>query len=278
MRGYSLIECLCSMAIIAMLSAAITQLLHRSAHTLSAHTEILGQRVAITKAAQVISSAINISERSHIPNLLSISNGSSPKAHHGGPHPVSSLSGSSRPRTSSSIISFIEVEPRYRGRVTRTEFTPTSLEIDICGATMLPTSEQFRTHLILGTSSICQLAGAPQRAGSGCFSLSASNVNGLVATECPPQALLEYLPVVREFSLYIDTTGEFRLVSHAGLRILENQPIVRGLRSLDITPIRSEHGTQFFSVALYATSLRKHSFLFANGLTIGDDVWNEILL
>jgi prepilin-type N-terminal cleavage/methylation domain-containing protein len=277
MRGYSLIECLCSMAITAMLLAAITQLLHRSAHTLNAQTEILAQRVAITKTAQVLSSAINISERSHIPNLISITNGSLPRAPHGGAHPVSSLSGSSRPRTASSIISFIEVEPRYRGRITRTEFTPTSIDIDICGATILPTSEQFRTHLILGTSNTCQLTGTPQRKASGCFTLSGSNINGLIATECPPQALLEYLPVVREFSLYIDTTGEFRLVSHAGLRILENQPIVRGLRSLDITSIRSEYGSLFFNVTLYATSLRKHSFLFASGLTIEDNAWNEVL-
>jgi hypothetical protein len=122
------------------------------------------------------------------------------------------------------------------------------------------------------------LAGTPQKTPSGCLSLSASNVTGLIAAECPTQALLEYLPIIREFSLYIDTTGEFRLVSHAGLRILENQPIVRGLRSLDVTTIRAGYGSLFFNVSLYATSLRKHTFLIAGGLTTDENNWNEVLL
>jgi hypothetical protein len=82
---------------------------------------------------------------------------------------------------------------------------------------------------------------------------------------------------MREFSIYIDKTGELRLVSHVGTLILENQPITRGLRSLQVSPFVAASGATLFGVTLVATKARQHTFMLSGALA-QHSLWNEILL
>jgi hypothetical protein len=77
--------------------------------------------------------------------------------------------------------------------------------------------------------------------------------------------------------VYIDATGELRLVSHVGQRIIENQPITRNLRSLDISALQDHTQALIYKIELHVTSARSHRFFWAAGLTKGS-LWNEVLL
>lgn len=277
MRGYSLLECICSLAIVALLTAGMTQLVHRTSSTLGTTASALDQRVSMTKTGLVLSAALSALERTHLPGLVTTTNGTDPKTLYGGPHPATKLSGNTRPRSDSAILSMVEVDPRYRGRVVRSSFTADTVSLEVCGGMEQPGPSTFRSHLVVGLQGMCQLTAQVQRSSTGCFTLSGRAVSGLVAPDCPPHSLLEYLPVVRELSIYIDRTGELRLISHVGTRILENQPIVRGLRALDITPLGFGSEGSMYRIDVHATTARSHRFFFSGGLT-REAIWNEILL
>jgi len=277
MRGYSLLECICSLCIVALLTASMTQLAHRAGTILSTTATALDQRFSIAKTGLTISAALSALERTHLSGVITTTSGSQPTTPFGTPHPAQGLSGTSRPRADSAILSAIEVEPRYRGRITQSTFSADSITVEVCGAPELPDANTFRSHLAIGLHSTCQITGTPTPTINGCFTLSGKNIQGLIANTCPAHSLLEYIPVLREFSLFIDRTGELRLISHVGTRIIENQPIVRGLRALDITPINAGNNTSIYRIDVHANATRSHRFFIAGALT-REAVWNEILL
>jgi prepilin-type N-terminal cleavage/methylation domain-containing protein len=277
MRGYTLLECICSLTIVALLTAGVTQITHRATAILGATSDALEQRFAITKTATALSAALAALERTHIPGVALVTDGSNPTTPHGSAHPAAGLAGNTRPRANSAILSVVEVEPRYRARIVRSSFSGKSLSIDVCGVAEIPGPHTYRSHLAVGLSHICQVTGAPQRLSDNCFTLSGGLISGMLSSTCPPQSMLEYLPVVREQSLYIDRTGEFRLISHVGARIIENQPIVRGLRSLEIRAMQPTIDTLIFRFDIHASATRSHRFLFTGALT-REELWNEVLL
>jgi prepilin-type N-terminal cleavage/methylation domain-containing protein len=277
MRGYSLLECICSLSIVALLAAGVAQIVHRSTTVLGATSDNLEERFALTKSALVIRAALAAHERSHLPGLVSITNGSNPTTSYGGRHPVSSLSGNTSPRSASSIVSIVEVSPRHRGRIIKSSFSADTISVDVCGGVEIPTPNEFRSHIVVGIQGLCQLTGTPEPLNNGCFTITGRVVTGIVSQTCQTNALLEYLPVTRELSIYIDRTGELRLISHVGSRIIENQPIVRSLRSLQITPMKDATYAIIYRIDLYANATRSHRFFVPAGLT-EETIWNEILL
>jgi prepilin-type N-terminal cleavage/methylation domain-containing protein len=279
MRGYSLLECLCGLTLLGLISAVTIRFTQQSSAVVSGMTQQIDSRLALTKAALTVSAALSNLERSHLPGLVSLASGSALRTPYGGSHPVSGVGATSRPRPESDIISVIEIDPRYRGRIRQSSFDSESIEFSVCGSPLLPAPDQFKSHLAVGLSGVCQLTASPQPGSQGCFTVSGRVTQGLLhdSSGCPRAALLEYAPVVREFSLFVDRTGEFRLVSHTGMRILENQPIARGLRSLRVTPAYDLTGAQFFSLEITASNTPLHTFTVAGALTQGS-LWNEILL
>lgn len=277
-RGVSLLECVCSLALVGLLSAVLVQATHRSIQIFQLQAGQLEQRLAVMKTYLALGAALSMTERSHFEMVVSIANGSAPQASDGGPHPVSNLRGTSQPRADSSILSVLEVSPRYRGRIIASSFSGSSVTVRVCELGSIPTQDQFRSYLVLGVSGACQLSGSFTRQGSGCLELVGSNVKGLVRSDgCPPQSLLEFIPIERELSLFIDRTGELRLISHVGLKLLENQPIVRGLRSMMIHETRDTMGAVLYDVAIRATSSPEFSVTIPRGATV-TSIWNEVLL
>jgi len=277
-RGTSLIECVCSLAIVGLLSAVIAHATHQSAQTVQLQADQLEQRLAILKTYLALGAAISMTERSHLRLVASVTDGSAPRASDGGPHPVSNLRGASQPRAASSIFSVLEVEPRYRGRIIKSLFSGSSITLRVCGLGSIPSQSQFRSYLALGPSGACQLTGSIIRQGLGCIELAGSSVKGLVrSTECPAQSLLEFIPIEREISIFIDQTGELRLISHLGLRILENQPIARRLRSIRIQESQNTLGATVYHLTIRASSSPEFKAAILRGTT-ATAVWNEVLL
>lgn len=278
MRGYSLIECLCSLALVGILLSGIAVSTHKASSILGSIANSVDERVSIVKTAAVLSAALSALERSHISGLVSITDGSDPTTPSGAAHPVAGLSGTSRPRANSSVLSAIEVDPSYRGRIVRSVFDGELITIDICGAPNKPSSDQFRSHLVIGLSGACQITGTPNQISTGCFQISGRLLRGLISSGCPSVSLLEYLPVIREFSIHVDRSGELRLISHVGSRILENQPMVRGLRSISIVELTNpDLSPSFYQIGIDASLARQHRFLFASALA-RSPLWNEVLL
>lgn len=277
MRGYSLLECICSLGIISLLTASIVHLTHSSASILSNLSDTLEQRFVMVKTGLVLSASLAALERTHLPGIVTLTDGKNPTTSSGGLHPVRNLRGNTQPRAYSSILSTISVDPRYSGRILKSSFTADTVLIEVCGSPEIPGRNTFRSHLTIGVSGACQLVGTPQRTSDGCFTLSGSPVRGLVSDSCPKHSLLEYLPIISEQSVYVDRTGELRLISHVGARIIENQPIARGLRAIQIHAVHTMHKATIYYFDIFTRTTRSHRFFSAAGLT-RETIWNEILL
>lgn len=278
-RGYSLMECLVALGLTALSSALALQLLKQSCSQLSGATATIEQRLATVKSATIISSSLSALERSHLPQLIWITNGANPKTPSGEAHPVIGLAGTSKPRPESDILSAIEIDPYYQGRIVETRISSQSVSVTICESQSIPAKDQFRSHLLLSAGGLCQITGTPEMLSRGCFSVNGAPVRGLInqGTRCSRNAYLEYRPVSREISLLIDRSSEFRLISHVGMRLIENQPITRGLRELKIQRISPRIDAQFFRIMLRTSAAKWESFLIPAALT-SEAHWNELLL
>lgn len=277
-RGYSLLEFLLGIGITGILSLVTARFVYSSNSVLRAQSDRLEERIVMTKAALVISASLASLERSHLNGLVTITNGNNLTTPSGQRHPLVKLSGTSKPRLESDILSSIGVDPRYRARITKAHFQDTSLELEACELSDLPNREQFKSYLALGLQGACQIVGTPTPQGSHCISLSGTTISGLLnSAPCAPASLHELLPISREFSLFIDQSSQLRLTSHIGLYITENQPLARGLRSMRVTEIGDASGASAYKVTFKGSTQRSLTFLMAGGLT-REAVWNEVLL
>jgi prepilin-type N-terminal cleavage/methylation domain-containing protein len=277
--GFSLLECLVALAITGLVTLISAQLVARLTHVFASRLTQLEQRAVATKTAFILTGVVATSERSHIPELLTITSGSSLILPHGGKHPVAGLSGTSMPRSESDIISAIEVDPRYRARVASSSFSGTDgARIEACELASRFTTSRFRSYLALGPQGLCQFTGDAQATGTGCVTLDARALSGLIRnTPCPRASLLELLPVEREFSVFVDRAGQLRLVSHVGMRIIENQPMARGLRSTTLSTFSDPTGAVFYDLLVTPTSSRSTRFILEAHLA-RRELFNEMLL
>lgn len=278
MRGFSLVECVIALGISALLGLITVQTTHYAATIITHHSQQIAARAVATKAALIISASLVSLERTHLPGLFQVAAGDALITSSGGLHPVSGVSSTSRPRAGSAVISSVEVEPRYRGRVRESTLSGASADLTVCDATSVPSSGQFRSYLAIGLQGLCQFTGVITPSGHGCFLFSGTVTKGLFTNgNCQPASLLEFVPVVREFSIFIDRTGELRLASHVGMRILENQPIARGLRSLTLSEMPDQNRPLLFRLTVVPSSSRPLHFLLPAGLTRAS-IWSEVLL
>jgi hypothetical protein len=278
-RGYSLIECLMGICLIGLMSGLSARFTQQTSGVLTELVRTVEQRIAIARSAAVIAATINSAERSHLSELLVLSEGSTLLAPHGGPHPLNGITNASRPRPESSIISSIEVDPSYQGRITESRHSTGGISVKVCGASSVPATDRFRSYLLIGLGGACQVTGSPQRLPAGCFELWGTVVRGLLhnSQSCPVGSYHEFLPVSREISLFIDRSGEFRLASHVGMRLLENQPLARGLRQLKAALFNAGQSAYFINFALRGSTGREIRFLLPLPIARAPR-WNEVLL
>ena len=280
MRGFSLIECVIALGISALLGLITVQTTHYAATIITHHSQQIAARAVATKAALIISASLASLERTHLPGLFQVADGDALITTSGIAHPVSGVGSTSRPRAGSAVITSVEIDPRYRGRVRESTLSGASANLTVCQAMGIPSSSQFRSYLAIGLQGLCQFTGVITPSGNGCFLFSGTVTKGLFTNgNCQPASLLEFAPVVREFSIFIDRTGELRLASHVGMRILENQPIARGLRSLALAEMPEPNGALLFRLIVVpsTSSSRPLHFLLPAGLTRAS-IWSEVLL
>jgi hypothetical protein len=193
-------------------------------------------------------------------------------------HPLARLKGTSAPRELSDILSVLETSPVYRGRVTSSHLTDSSLDLRVCDFREPPIASGIKSLLVLGFSGILHVSAEIPRVAQGCIDLRGNRLHSIFSTHSPPAGSFHtLLPIEREYSLFIDRMSQLRLVSHVGAQILENQPIARGISFVRIRARREPFGALHFSLTvkpLGASASTTSAFV----ATTRRPIWNELLL
>lgn len=275
--GFVLMELLWSLIVLAVTLPGVALYLTNLTRTTKYLSDTHQTSLTTLKTFAVLSSALKAVERNRLECATVVTQGSSPLLPSGGRHPLSSLTGTSAPRPESDILTVIDLAPLYRGRIEAITALGSSIEARICGAARRPTSGQFKSYLLYTLAGPAQVVGDATSSGTGCYSVNGTLISGVVsqATWLAASAH-EVAPIDREYSIFIDRSGNLRLASHTGSRILENQPITRGLRSLDITETELSGGIRSFALTITPSTGRSLQGTVVPGLS-RRSIWNEVL-
>jgi hypothetical protein len=261
-----------SMALLA--CAILSARISATASRLTAH---MNGRLAAGKTIAVITGALRSLERNRQPFAAQIFSGSSPFLSNGARHPLASLSGTSGPRSDSDIISVIDPESRFRGTVTSTSFSGTSVTATICGLTTRIPSGTFKSFLLYTIEGVKQVVGEVRAINTTCAILSGTSISGVVSA--PPSFTsrpLIFAPVDREYSLFVDRNSNLRLASHTGSLILENQPLTRGIEKIKVEKHTGADGVTIWKLRVTPSHGEELSHFVVPALA-QRFIWNEVL-
>lgn len=262
-RGFTMMECLVALCVASIAALVASSALRSASGTFTHASRVILDRSAAASLRTALENGVRALDRSRLEFAVSVWPGPRSTAR-GALHPLSALSGTSAPRAGSDIISFVELSPLHAGEILRSTVAGLEVTCYACGFTMRPAPSQFRSYVALGVSGAVQLVGTARTTGTGCLELSAQAVPGLVSDpgSVLPSSLHKLVPVEREYSLFIDTSGQLRLSSHTGSRILENQPLLSGLRSMRLTPLAGPQGITAYGASIEgAYGLRSESVI-----------------
>lgn len=276
-RGYTLLDALMSLGvagIILSLTLTVFTSLSRITLTLSGHNTGIMKSM---KVSAVVTTALGTLERNRLPFAAQITPGRSLTLPHGGDHPLSSLRGSTAPRGSSDVISLIDLAHRHRGRIVTSTFSGSAIEAEICDIqSTIPTSE-FKSFVLYTIEGARQVVGEFAYRSTSCISITGVSIRGVVSPHAeitsPPIA---FVPIEREYSLFVDGGSNLRIASHVGHRITENQPIVGGIEFISV--VRSQHtdGATTFTANVKPTVGSVVTTFMVPGLS-QRMLWNEVL-
>lgn len=270
--GFTLYEALVGLGLAGLAALAVTKAVslmnHSGASMLTGTNTIIAQQ----KANAAITRALENLNRSRLPLGPIILDGAEISLKK---HPLANLKGTSAPRIDSDVLSIIEVSPLHRGTVTETSFANGTISITACGFVQLPLSTEFRSFIAVGSAGVFQLVGSMRQIAPACGLLEGISISGLLQNTAPsPQGFITVWGVLREYSLFVDRSSQFRIASHVGQRILENQPITRGIRALSLT-LATATNTRFVKVAVSATGVKPLTTLAAP-LFVQREIWEEL--
>jgi hypothetical protein len=276
-RGYALLDAVWSLGIAGIiLSATLAFFSAISRHTLSISASNQAT-IATMKVHAAIGTALRASERNRLPFSTVRTPGGSLVLPHGGEHPLSSLTGPTSPASNSDIVSVIDLAHRHHGRVATSNIAGTSVEAEICHLFSPIRANEFKSFILYTLDGARQVVGDITYRSASCITLTGTSIRGLVSFHT--QFLshpISFVPVEREYSLFIDRASNFRISSHIGARIMENQPVVRGIKSISLE--RGEHspGAQTFTLSIQPTFGARVQRFFIPGLS-QRMLWNEML-
>jgi hypothetical protein len=271
-HGVTLIEALVGLGFVSLASWTIGHTVSLTNSTGSALLSSTNTVLSQQKTAAIVARTLIDTTRNRLALGTYIGSGSTAIEQR---HPVASLRGTSAPRLDSDVLSVLELSPVHRGIVTEAVFSNDSVSITACNFSELPLSDDVRSFVAIGLSGPAQLTGTVQKVSSSCVNLQGTAVTGLVSrTPLVREGFLSLVGVLREHSIFIDRSGQLRIASHVGGRILENQPITRGLRSLQIETVAQDN-LRFFRITVLA-SLAPPLTLTVAPLLRPRDLWEEL--
>jgi hypothetical protein len=240
-------------------------------------THEINGRLAAAKTISVVSAALFALDRNRQPFAAQITSGSTLRFSNGVRHPLSSISTTSGPRTGSDIITVIDLDNRYRGAVTAATISGTTIDATVCGLSSRIPSGAFKSYLILTIEGPRQVVGEVLPISPTCARLMGTSIQGTISGESAiPSRPLVFVPIDREYSIFVDRAANLRLTSHTGNILLENQPISRNVDSITIAADRRANGLLSFKLTVRPTSGREISHVIIPALS-PRGIWNEVL-
>ncbi len=196
----------------------------------------------------------------------------------GTPHPIMKLRTTSQPRSESDLFSSLEIASDRTLLVRRYKLQGNRMLVDACyRERQRRESESFKSYVLVGIEGVLQITGPAQGLTGSCIRLSATTVHSVFCQgRSPLQSAQLLIPVRSERTLFVDRSSQLRILSHVGPLILENQPIIRSVSDLRITPIGVGQENLSFAASINNRSrhpLRWHRVI---GVPRGGN-WNEIL-
>lgn len=276
-RGYTLIELLWALALSSLFGVVGIAAFARwtkALHVVAQQQE--GYRATL-KAHALLESALYSTDHSRLPFTILRTPGNALRLPNGAEHPVSALRGTSQPRADSDIISIVDISPTLIGEVQTASASGSGVFLEACGLMSAVRDNDYKSVIVMTLDGPYQAVGKVTNTSRGCVSFSGVIVAGIVSGSqeilAPP---LRLLIVQREFSLLVDRSGELRFVSHTGSRILENQPVTRGYRSIHLEPLSDEAAGILFKVSVHA-SYSRPSFRFVLPSLLQRSIFSELL-
>lgn len=276
-RGRILIEGIVSLGVASIALASLVTLLATISHTAVRLSQSHQGVVATTKVYAAITAALRARERSRLPFAAQITQPPRLELTHGVAHPLAALSGATRPKEGSDILSVVELAQRCRGTVREAHASASSIVATVCDISCRIRRDEFKSYLLYAIDGARQVIGDLSAVSPSCVEVRGSVTSGLVgALTTFTSAPIVFAPVEREYSLFVDANDTFRIASHVGRNIVENQPITQGVASLAVSSARDARGVITFKVAVRPRQGRALESFIIPRLS-ERQIWNEVL-
>lgn len=260
---------------LALLSCAF--LASRVSSTAADLTREVNGRLAAAKGIAVVTASLFSLDRNRHVSAAQITSGSSLRLPNGLRHPLGTISSPSGPHPQSDILTLIDLDNRYRGSITTATVSEASIDATVCGLTSRITRGSFKSYLVFTIEGARQIIGDVVPITSTCARLTGTSISGVVSAEASiPSRPLIFVPIEREYSIFVDRAATLRLASHTGATILENQPISWNITRMTLQEDHHSHGVRIFKLTMWPTGGREISHFIIPPLT-ERKVWNEVL-
>lgn len=194
-------------------------------------------------------------------------------------HPLSNAKGPLRPLPGSDAISSLTlftpgaliVKNRFPGAV-----------INICRTpTLKVAADKVRSYIAIGIDGIFQatVTRLPILRASACVNSSLSSIPSLFFSDRKSTELADIrllIPVLREYTLFIDSQHQLRYAAHVGSTVIENQPIGSGYERISLRLQKTEIGTHKIIRLISRTGRRDKQWSFQSHIS-REPIWNTLL-
>lgn len=266
-RGFSLLETVVALGLSSLILLGSMATFTNTVAGVRTATDANVSALATFKTHAVISTVLFSLEKNRLPISPLITPGARLTVPNGEKHPLAGLTGTSAPRVDSDIISVIEISPIYRARIRSSRRSGTRFAADACGMYETPGKDDFKSIVVLAVDGAFQATGAISKTFADCIHFDGTVLSGLISSSnIAIGTPLELAAITREHSLFVDRSGEFRLASHVGTRITENQPLTRGLRSIRMSAINDDDQVPTYSVVVRPSYGGERKRFFIPGL------------
>lgn len=148
--------------------------------------------------------------------------------------------GSHQPDAQSDAITGLELDSIYSLWISQRTTTPTSIEAHAClEFSASARLNDYRSFLGLSSNSMIELITTSiQPITDKCFRIGLRPTKSVILDE-PASSIGNFIqvlvPIAQQFTIYIDQGHELRFLTHLGAELLENQPIIGGIKALKIS-------------------------------------------
>lgn len=151
----------------------------------------------------------------------------------GSVHPISQLKTTSRAKSGSDAISVIKTKIDS----TLVINTVSNQQVACFLFNQASTALTARSYLAVTTEGTFQVLVRLLKpvSSTSCSQFEITAIKGIFSDALPKELrnfIGALIPVVEEYTLYVDASSQLRIVSHLAGRLLENQPIIRGAKPL----------------------------------------------